>query len=167
MLPQRPNRSLFFPHRKFQLAIQYIKHRLAFIHRRTLLFGQRNDPLQRPVRLRRQSSHLRSESVRYRPPAWFWYVEDIRMCRSIKPLFNFDPPVTEEEIRAASLQFVRKISGFHRPSKGNETPFLAAVDQISAVAANLLNSLATSAPPKDREAEAAKARARIAGRMRQ
>lgn len=83
------------------------------------------------------------------------------MCRSIKPLFNFDPPVTEEEIRAASLQFVRKISGFTRPSKANEAPFLAAVDEISGVAANLLKSLETSAQPKNREAESAKARARF------
>lgn len=83
------------------------------------------------------------------------------MCRSIKPLFNFDPPVTDEEIRAASLQFVRKISGFTRPSKANEAPFLAAVEEISGVAANLLKSLETSAEPKNREAEAAKARARF------
>lgn len=83
------------------------------------------------------------------------------MCRSIKPLFNFDPPVTEEEIRAASLQFVRKISGFTRPSKTNEAPFLRAVDEISGVAANLLQSLETSATPKNREAEAVKARARF------
>lgn len=83
------------------------------------------------------------------------------MCRSIKPLFNFDPPVTEEEIRAASLQFVRKISGFPRPSKANEVPFLRAVEEISGVAANLLKSLETSAAPKNREAEAAKARTRF------
>jgi hypothetical protein len=88
------------------------------------------------------------------------------MCRSIKPLFNFDPPVTEEEIRAASLQFVRKISGFTRPSKTNEAPFLAAVDEISGVAANLLKSLETSAAPKNREAEAEKARARFSDRPR-
>jgi len=83
------------------------------------------------------------------------------MCRSIKPLFNFNPPVTEEEIRAASLQFVRKISGFTRPSKANEPPFLAAVDEISGIAAKLLKSLETSAPAKNREAEAAKAKARF------
>ena len=88
------------------------------------------------------------------------------MCRSIKPLFNFDPPVTDEEIRAASLQFVRKISGFTRPSKANEAPFLAAVEEISGVAANLLKSLETSAEPKNREAEAAKARARFVGDRR-
>ncbi len=88
------------------------------------------------------------------------------MCRSIKPLFNFDPPVTEEEVRAASLQFVRKISGFHRPSKANETAFLEAVNQISGVATRFLSSLETAAPPKNREEEAAKARARAAGRLR-
>jgi hypothetical protein len=82
------------------------------------------------------------------------------MCRSIKPLFNFDPPVTEEEIRAASLQFVRKISGFHKPSKANEAPFQTAVEQISGIAAQLLNSLETAAAPKNREEEAWKARAR-------
>jgi len=89
------------------------------------------------------------------------------MCRSIKPLFNFDPPVTEEEIHAASLQFVRKISGFTRPSKANQAPFLAAVDEISGVAANLLKALETSAAPKNREAEAEKARARFSDRQRE
>jgi hypothetical protein len=84
------------------------------------------------------------------------------MCRSIKPLFNFDPPVTEEEIRAASLQFVRKISGFHKPSKANEAPFQTAVEQISGIAAQLLRSLETTATPKNREEEAEKARARAA-----
>ena len=84
------------------------------------------------------------------------------MCRSIKPLFNFEPPVTEEEIRAASLQFVRKISGFHKPSKANEAPFQTAVDQISGIAAQLLNSLETTASPKNREEEAVKAKARAA-----
>ena len=84
------------------------------------------------------------------------------MCRSIRPLFNFAPPVTEDEIRAASLQFVRKISGFHKPSRGNEAPFLAAIDEISGAAARLLHSLETAAPPKTREQEAAKARARVA-----
>lgn len=82
------------------------------------------------------------------------------MCRNIKTLFNFEPPVTDEEIRAASLQFVRKVSGFNKPSKVNEAVFLAAVDQIAAVSRTLLNSLETSAPPKNREEEAAKARAR-------
>jgi len=82
------------------------------------------------------------------------------MCRSIKPLFNFDPPVTPEEVRAASLQFVRKISGFHKPSKANEAAFIAAVDQITAISTGLLDSLETIAPPKNREEEAAKARAR-------
>jgi hypothetical protein len=87
------------------------------------------------------------------------------MCRNIKTLFNFEPPVTSEEIRASSLQFVRKISGIHKPSKVNEGPFLAAVDEIAAVSARLLQALETSAPPKDREAEAAKAKARAAGRF--
>jgi hypothetical protein len=87
------------------------------------------------------------------------------MCRSIKPLFNFAPPVTEEEIRAASLQFVRKISGFNKPSKANEDAFLAAVDGIAAIAGTLLESLETSAPPKYREVEAAKARERFAQRF--
>ena len=87
------------------------------------------------------------------------------MCRSIKPLFNFDPPVTEEEVRAASLQFVRKISGFTKPSKTNEAAFLAAVEEIAAISTNLLESLETSAPAKNREEEAAKARARGAQRF--
>jgi hypothetical protein len=82
------------------------------------------------------------------------------MCRNIKTLFNFDPPVTEEEVRAASLQFVRKISGFTKPSKANEEAFLAAVDEVAGVATRLLLSLETNAPPKNREEEAAKARAR-------
>ena len=88
------------------------------------------------------------------------------MCRSIKPLFNFEPPVTEDEIRAASLQFVRKISGFHKPSKNNEAPFLTAIEEISGTAARLLHSLDTAAPPKNREEEAAKARARAARNAR-
>ncbi len=88
------------------------------------------------------------------------------MCRNIRILFNFDPPVTDEEIRAASLQFVRKISGFHEPSKSNEALFWAAVHDISEVAARLLSSLQTVAPRKDREAEAAKARIRAAMRIR-
>lgn len=87
------------------------------------------------------------------------------MCRNIKPLFNFDPPVTPDEIRAASLQFVRKISGFTKPSQANEAAFLQAIDEISASSARLLASLATSAPPKNREEEAAKARARAAVRF--
>jgi hypothetical protein len=87
------------------------------------------------------------------------------VCRNIKPLFNFDPPVTEEEIRAASLQFVRKISGFTKPSKANEEYFLAAVEEISGVSARLLSSLETTATPKNREEEAAKAKARAAERF--
>jgi hypothetical protein len=87
------------------------------------------------------------------------------MCRNIKTLFNFDPPVTDEEIHAAALQFVRKISGFNEPSKANETAFLTAVDEIAAVTSHLLSSLETNAPPKSREEEAAKARARAAQRF--
>jgi len=86
------------------------------------------------------------------------------MCRSIKSLFNFDPPVTDAEIRAASLQFVRKVSGFHRPSRANEAAFEAAVERVSAVARTLVDSLETTAPPRSREAEVAKARARAARR---
>jgi len=90
------------------------------------------------------------------------FLEIRLMCRNIKTLFNFEPPVTDAEIRAASLQFVRKVSGFNKPSKANEAAFLAAVDEIAAVSQKLLNSLETNAPPKNREAEAAKARARSA-----
>jgi hypothetical protein len=87
------------------------------------------------------------------------------MCRNIKTLFNFVPPVTTEEIRAASLQFVRKISGFNKPSKANEAVFQAAVDEIAEAASRLIRSLATTAAPKDREREAAKARGRAAERF--
>jgi hypothetical protein len=87
------------------------------------------------------------------------------MCRNIKPLFNFEPPVTEDEVRAASLQFVRKVSGFNKPSKANEAAFLAAVDEIAAITRNLLNTLETNTPPKDRAEEAAKARVRSAQRF--
>ena len=87
------------------------------------------------------------------------------MCRNIKTLFNFEPPVTDDEIRAASLQYVRKLSGFNKPSQANEAAFLAAVDEIAAVSGKLLHSLATNAPPKNREEEAAKARARSAQRF--
>ena len=87
------------------------------------------------------------------------------MCRNIRILFNFAPPVTDEEIRAASLQFVRKISGFTKPSKSNEAAFLAAVDEIAAISAKLLSSLETKAPPRYREVEAAKARARSLARF--
>lgn len=82
------------------------------------------------------------------------------MCRSIKPLFNFEPPVNEDEIRAAALQYVRKISGFNQPSKANEAAFLKAVDEITAISHNLLDSLQTQTPPRNREEEAAKARVR-------
>lgn len=87
------------------------------------------------------------------------------MCRNIRILFNFAPPVTEDEVRAASLQFVRKVSGFNKPSKANEAAFLAAVDGITAISTTLLNSLETSAPPRYREVEAAKARERSARRF--
>jgi len=87
------------------------------------------------------------------------------MCRSIRTLFNFEPPVVEAEIRAASLQFVRKISGYNKPAKANEAAFQAAVDDIAHVSARLLAALESSAPPKNREAEAAKARARAAQRF--
>ena len=87
------------------------------------------------------------------------------MCRNIKPLFNFEPPVTDEEIRAAALQFVRKVSGFNKPSKNNEAAFLAAVDEVTAVSKKLLNSLETKAAPRDRTEEAAKARARAVRRF--
>jgi hypothetical protein len=86
------------------------------------------------------------------------------MCRNIKTLFNFDPPVTPEEVRAASLQFVRKISGFTKPSKANEVSFQAAVDEIAGISERFLLSLETNAPPKNREEEAAKAKARAAER---
>ena len=87
------------------------------------------------------------------------------MCRNIKTLFNFDPPVTSEEVRAASLQFVRKISGFTKPSKSNEEAFMAAIDEIAAASNRLLHSLQTAAPPKNREEEATKAKARAAARF--
>jgi hypothetical protein len=86
------------------------------------------------------------------------------MCRNIKPLFNFAPPVTEQEVRAASLQFVRKITGFNKPSKANAAPFLTAVDEVAGVCARLLLSLETNAPPKNREEEAEKAKLRSAER---
>ncbi len=87
------------------------------------------------------------------------------MCRNIKNLFNFDPPVTEEEVRAASLQFVRKISGFNKPSKANEAAFATAIEEVVAASSRLLCSLETTAPPKNREEEAAKAKARAAQRF--
>jgi hypothetical protein len=87
------------------------------------------------------------------------------MCRNIKPLFNFDPPVTEDEVRAASLQFVRKITGFNKPSKANEAAFEGAIDEIAGICSRLMRSLETSAPPKNREEEAAKAKTRSAERF--
>src|ERR1700731_863803 len=101
-------------------------------------------------------------------PTPLGYSEKLRssfMCRNIKTLFNFDPPVTDEEVRAASLQFVRKISGFNKPSKANEASFLAAVDEVAGISNRLLRSLETNAPPKNREEEAAKAKARAAERF--
>ena len=88
------------------------------------------------------------------------------MCRSIKPLFNFDPPASNDEIRAASLQFVRKISGFHKPSKANQASFDCAVDQIAAIASGFLESLETSASPRNREIEAMKVKSRSEARFR-
>jgi hypothetical protein len=87
------------------------------------------------------------------------------MCRNIKTLFNFEPPVTDDEVHAASLQFVRKITGFNKPSKANEAAFLGAIDEIAAVSSRLLRSLETNSPPKNREEEAARARARAAERF--
>jgi hypothetical protein len=87
------------------------------------------------------------------------------MCRNIRTLFNFDPPATDEEIRAASLQFVRKLSGFNSPSRANEQAFNGAIEEVAAIARRLIDSLETSAPPKNREDEAAKARARAVERF--
>jgi hypothetical protein len=87
------------------------------------------------------------------------------MCRSIKPLFNFEPPATDEEVRAASLQFVRKISGFNKPSKANEAAFHSAVESVTAAVQNLLGSLVTSSPSRNREAETVKARKRSMARL--
>ncbi len=87
------------------------------------------------------------------------------MCRNIRTLFNYDPPVSDDEVRAAALQYVRKISGMTKPSRANEAAFAAAVEEIAAISAHLLAALATNAPPKDREVEAAKARARSAQRF--
>lgn len=87
------------------------------------------------------------------------------MCRNIKPLFNFEPPVSEDEVYAAALQFVRKVSGYNKPSQANEAAFYAAVDEIAAASRKLLSSLETTAPPKNRETEAAKAKARSALRF--
>jgi hypothetical protein len=92
------------------------------------------------------------------------YAEVTLMCRNIKPLFNFEPPVTDEEIRGAALQFVRKVSGFNKPSKANETAFFAAVEEISAATGKLMGSLWTNAPPRHREEEAARTRIRARGR---
>jgi hypothetical protein len=87
------------------------------------------------------------------------------MCRNIKTLFNFDPPVTDDEVHAASLQFVRKITGFNKPSKANEASFQAAIDEIAGISIRLLHGLETNAPPKNREEEAARAKARALERF--
>lgn len=87
------------------------------------------------------------------------------MCRNIRTLYNFDPPATDEEVRAASLQFVRKISGYHKPSAANEAAFQRAVDEVASAARRLMDSLVTSAEPRDREVEAERARARSAARF--
>jgi hypothetical protein len=87
------------------------------------------------------------------------------MCRNIKTLFNFDPPVTPDEVHAASIQFVRKITGFNKPSKANEAAFNAAIEEVAAICSRLLQSLETAAPPKNREEEAARAKARAAERF--
>lgn len=87
------------------------------------------------------------------------------MCRNIKTLYNFDPPATTDEVNASALQFVRKLSGFNRPSKANEEAFELAVERVSAAAQEMLNTLVTNAPPRDREVEAAKAKARAAQRF--
>jgi len=87
------------------------------------------------------------------------------VCRNIKPLFNFEPPVTDEEIRAAALQFVKKVSGFNKPSKANEAAFFAAVDEVAAASGKLLNSLETNAPPRNRAKETAKAKVRATKRF--
>jgi hypothetical protein len=101
-----------------------------------------------------------------RQPGFCYQLEvSQEMCRNIKTLFNFDPPVTPEEIKNASLQFVRRISGFHKPSKANEAAFLAAVEGIAAVSSRLIHSLETNTPPKNREEEATKAKARAAARF--
>jgi hypothetical protein len=92
-------------------------------------------------------------------------VDNDVMCRNIKTLFNFDPPATDEEIRAASLQFVRKLSGFNAPSRANEDAFNRAIEEVAAVARRLIDSLETHAPPKNRDEEAARARARAAERF--
>ena len=99
-------------------------------------------------------------------PAYLWDGDTKKtMCRNIRTLFNFEPPATEEEVRAASLQFVRKLSGFNAPSKANQAAFDLAVDQVAGVARTLIDSLVTTADPRDREIEAARARARAAERF--
>ena len=107
-----------------------------------------------PIAARLAPDSRRPSAPGYAPP----------MCRNIRPLYNFEPPATEQEIRDAALQYVRKISGFHHPSRSNAAAFERAVDGVAEASMRLLRELTTSAPPKDREAEAAKARARSAHR---
>jgi hypothetical protein len=97
--------------------------------------------------------------------AMLYWGGDVLMCRNIKTLFNFDPPVNDNEIRAASLQFVRKITGFNKPSKANEGAFASAIDEVAGICGRLLGSLETSSPPRNREVEAAKAKARAVQRF--
>src|SRR5947209_9276743 len=111
------------------------------------------------------SSDFGNTSLRPSCPLRLNVSRSIIMCRNIKTLFNFDPPVTPDEVRAASLQFVRKISGFNKPSKANEAAFNAAIDDVAAISMRLLKSLETTAPPKSREDEASKTKARAADRF--
>src|SRR3712207_4640690 len=113
-------------------------------------------PIHGPAELQVEFHARIVDHDRWRPSQGQWE----GMCRNIRTLFNFDPPATEEEIRAASLQFVRKLSGFNAPSKANEAAFNQAIDDVAAVARTLIGSLTTTATPKSREEEAAKARAR-------
>ncbi len=114
----------------------------------------------------RRCPHLRQNTDEESPNRWGSIGQGKPpMCRNIKTLFNFDPPVTDEEVRAASLQFIRKISGFNKPSKANEAFFLAAIDDVAGISMRLLRSLETTAPPKNRDEEAAKAKARAVERF--
>lgn len=125
--------------------------------------GDPSDATLRPTRGFLLPARWQEREAGLTRPSSAWYPVD--MCRNIKTLFNFEPPANEEEIRAASLQFVRKLSGTTRPSKANEAAFERAVDQVAEVARELLGSLVTTAPPKDRAAEAEAARARSAKRF--
>jgi hypothetical protein len=123
------------------------------------------DPVGSTVRLKPDTTGINAKAGHYREAgSKILEGEDLWMCRNIKPLFNFAPPATDDEIRASSLQFVRKVSGFTKPSKANEDAFTQAVEEVTAAARTLIASLVTSAPPKDREEVAAKARERSAER---